>query len=39
MCGFIGVFDKSGRLRNYASAIVEAGRLLYHRGMDDEGGT
>ena len=37
MCGFIGVFDKNGGLRNYASDIVEAGQLLYHRGMDDEG--
>ena len=32
-----GVFNKNGGLRNYASGIVEAGRLLSHRGVDDDG--
>jgi len=37
MCGFIGVFDRTGSIKKWTSRVVEAGELLYHRGMDDYG--
>jgi asparagine synthase (glutamine-hydrolysing) len=37
MCGFFGVYNSLGSVTEVEDRIVEAGRVLAHRGPDDEG--
>jgi asparagine synthase (glutamine-hydrolysing) len=37
MCGFFGVYSRTGGLSPIGQKVAEAGRALRHRGPDDEG--